>query len=109
MLQQTRRFLSSLLPPLPPREGSFSFPTYFSLGIKDGSRRQSPCPSIDDIISEGFSLSSQGYNAYFALASFADGAAGRRQVNARTLKAFWVDLDVGKQGISYPTIQFAAF
>jgi hypothetical protein len=109
MLQQTRRFLSSLLPPLPPREDSFSFPTYFSLGIKDGSRRQSPCPGIDDIISEGFSLSAQGYNAYFALASFADGAAGRRQVNARTLKAFWVDLDVGKQGISYPTIQFAAF
>ena len=105
-MQHIKSFLESVLPPLPPQENLFSQPAYFSLGIdkRTGSRRQEACLSIDNILDNGQRLSAMGYNAYFALASFADGLYGRKQANARLLKSFWVDLDVGKAANSYPTI-----
>lgn len=108
-MQHIKSFLESVLPPLPPQENLFSQPAYFSLGIdkRTGSRRQEACLSIDSILDNGQRLSAMGYNAYFALASFADGLYGRKQANARLLKSFWVDLDVGKAANSYPTIELA--
>lgn len=79
-------FLNSVLP----TQG-----LYCTVGIRSGTVRQSFQATIDDVEVAAQGFASQGVDAYFALASFNDPAAGRTADNAAFLRAFFLDLDCG--------------
>lgn len=83
----TNEFLSAVLA----NEGS-----YCVVGLKeDGSPRQKFVGSIEEVNELAQKLVADQYNAYFALASFADPKGGRTAVNAHKLKSFFIDIDCG--------------
>jgi hypothetical protein len=80
-------FLSAVLP----QGGS-----YCVVGLKkDEKPKQKFVGSIEEIGVLADSLVSNGYDAYYALASFADPKEGRTAVNASQLKSFFIDIDCG--------------
>ena len=80
-------FLSAVLP----QEGS-----YCVVGLKkDEKPKQKFVGSIEEIGALSDSLVSGGYDAYYALASFASPKEGRTAVNASHLKSFFIDIDCG--------------
>jgi uncharacterized protein (DUF927 family) len=79
-------FLTSVLPSQGP---------YFGVGIRNGIVKQTPVQTVEDLDAHAQGLNSHGIDAYFALASFADPAAGRTADNAVALRSFFVDLDCG--------------
>jgi len=80
-------FLSAVLP----QSGS-----YCVVGLKkDEKPKQKFVGSIEEIGVLADSLVSNGYDAYYALASFADPKEGRTAVNASQLKSFFIDIDCG--------------
>lgn len=83
----TNNFLSAVLPDT----GS-----YCVVGLKeDGSPRQKFVGSIEEVNALAQKLVDEQYNAYFALASFADPKEGRTAKNAQSLKSFFIDIDCG--------------
>jgi len=84
MLTRTE-FLSLVLPPTG---------MYCVVGLKDGKPKQSFVASVEEIDSLADALVHRGYDAYFALASYADDS-GRTNVNASHLNSFFLDLDCG--------------
>jgi len=68
--------------------------TYCVVGLKDGKPKQTFVASVDEIDNETEALVHTGYDAYFALASFADDS-GRTIANAVQLNSFFLDLDCG--------------
>jgi hypothetical protein len=91
-------FLNSVLP----TQGA-----YCTVGIRSGTVRQTFQPTIADVDASAQGLATQGIDAYFALASFKDPAAGRTADNAAFLRAFFLDLDCGL-GKPYATQDDAA-
>jgi len=90
----TNIFLQQILPPTG---------QYCVVGLKkDGAPRQKLVGSIEELERLGNGLASDGYETYFALASFADPKGGRVNANAVALKSFFIDLDCG-QGKPYET------
>jgi len=84
---ETNNFLSAVLPDT----GS-----YCVVGLKeDGSPRQKFVGSIEEVNVLAQKLVDEQYNAYFALASFADPKEGRTAKNAQSLKCFFIDIDCG--------------
>jgi hypothetical protein len=84
---ETNNFLSAVLP----NTGS-----YCVVGLKeDGSPRQKFVGSIEEVNVLAQKLVDEQYNAYFALASFADPKEGRTAKNAQSLKCFFIDIDCG--------------
>jgi len=84
---ETNNFLSAVLPDT----GS-----YCVVGLKeDGSPRQKFVGSIEEVNVLAQKLVDEQYNAYFALASFADPKEGRTAKNAQSLKSFFIDIDCG--------------
>jgi len=84
---ETNNFLSAVLPDT----GS-----YCVVGLKDdGSPRQKFVGSIEEVNELAKELIADQYNAYFALASFADPKGGRTAKNAQFLKCFFIDIDCG--------------
>jgi len=84
---ETNNFLSAVLPDT----GS-----YCVVGLKeDGSPRQKFVGSIEEVNALAQKLVDEQYNAYFALASFADPKEGRTAKNAQSLKSFFIDIDCG--------------
>lgn len=84
---ETNNFLSAVLPDT----GS-----YCVVGLKeDGSPRQKFVGSIKEVNVLAQKLVDEQYNAYFALASFADPKEGRTAKNAQSLKCFFIDIDCG--------------
>lgn len=84
---ETNTFLSAVLPDT----GS-----YCVVGLKeDGSPRQKFVGSIEEVNALAQKLVDEQYNAYFALASFADPKEGRTAKNAQSLKSFFIDIDCG--------------
>lgn len=69
---------------------------------KDSAPRQKLVGSIEELETLGNALANDGYETYFALASYADPKGGRVNANAVALKSFFVDLDCG-QGKPYET------
>lgn len=92
-------FLSRILPPLPPDNGSLA-PCYYMVGIRNGTVRHMPFYSP----LEGYDIAQSLYGAdtYIALASYKDKAFGRKAVNTLQANCFWLDIDVGKAKNSYP-------
>lgn len=83
----TNEFLSAVLPP----NGS-----YCVVGLKDNaSPRQKFVGSIEEVEQLAGKLVQDEYNAYFALASFADPKEGRTSKNAEWFKSFFIDIDCG--------------
>ena len=83
----TNEFLSVILPDT----GS-----YCVVGLKDdGSPRQKFVGSIEEVNALAQKLVEEQYNAYFALASFANPKEGRTAKNAQALKSFFIDIDCG--------------
>lgn len=84
MLTRTE-FLSMVLPPTG---------TYCVVGLKDGKPKQTFVASVEELDNYADALVHKGYDAYFALASFADDS-GRTITNAVQLNSFFLDLDCG--------------
>ena len=96
--------LDDILSPLPAATDMFARPCYYAFGLSpDGkNRRTTPCFSIRELVEACGAFMGEGWNSYFAQASFNDSILGRKQVNAAQFKAFWIDIVVGKARNSYP-------
>ena len=79
-------FYQAVLPPEGP---------YCVVGIKAGVLTHTYHSSIEELVAQGAALRSRDANVFFALASFIDPAAGRKAVNAKALRSFFIDLDCG--------------
>ena len=67
---------------------------YCVVGLKDGKPKQQFVASVEEINDLADALTHKGYDAYFALASYADDS-GRTNNNATHLNSFFLDLDCG--------------
>lgn len=94
-------FLSRILPPLPQPELG-DRPCYYMVGIQNGQVQHHPFTHIADGYSIAKNLSGR-YNTYIALAGFNNMRAGRKAMNAASIRCIWADIDVGKDANSYPT------
>lgn len=102
-------FLDNILPPLE-KDNPLEQPCYFAMGLDPHDKRgirQVPCYSHKDLITACGNFVDHGWNSYFAQAQYVSDLRGRRQVNVGKLKAFWADIDVGKEKNSYPTQEAA--
>jgi hypothetical protein len=68
--------------------------TYCIVGIKDKKVNQKFAATIEEAKSLVAQSVKNGFNTYFALASFKDGSA-RTKDNAQELKSFYLDIDCG--------------
>lgn len=84
MLTRTE-FLSLVLPPTG---------MYCVVGLKDGKPKQTFVASVEEIDGYADALTHEGYDAYFALASYTDDSK-RDNNNASHLNSFFLDLDCG--------------
>lgn len=82
-----KQFYETVLPPTGP---------YCAVAILGDSVRQTFHDTIDELIARGDEIASDGYNAYFALASFKD-ASSRKADNARELRSLFLDIDCGAE------------
>ena len=82
----TKKFLSSVL-------SSQGF--YCAVGIKDGKTIQRFYQTIDTLVDAVKSLDDDGYDAYFALATYKTNA-NRKADNVEYLKSLYLDLDCGE-------------
>ena len=84
---ETKKFLSKAL-------GSEGFYCVFAFRTKDDRRIQKFYDSIDAVIDATANLDAEGYDAYFALATFEE--EGSRKVdNVKQLNTLFLDLDCG--------------
>lgn len=82
-----KEFYETVLPPTGP---------YCAVAILGVSVRQTFHNTIDELIARGDQIASEGYNAYFALASFKD-ASSRKADNTRELRSLFLDIDCGSE------------
>lgn len=83
----TNNFLSSVLP----TDG-----TYCVMGLKKDVRpNQIFTETVQELEAQAEELFNDGYDVYFALASYVDGSTKRIVENAQYLKSFFLDLDCG--------------
>jgi len=70
---------------------------YCVVGLKTEADRpiQKFYKTIENVVSAAESLVKEGYNAYYALATFVDGKS-RKAVNVNHLKSLYLDLDCGE-------------
>lgn len=73
---------------------------FFSFNLYGKSPRQIPVRDVFELERYADEASARGGDAYFALASFADGAH-RTQANAVAVRSLWADIDVGKSTSKY--------
>ena len=86
-MMNTKEFLSTVL-------GDQGY--YCALGLrpKDKRRKQKFYGSIDALADSSLNLDAEGYDSYFALASFLDDKS-RTADNVDSIKSFFLDLDCG--------------
>lgn len=99
-------FLTRVLPPVKEAAPLELQGGYYLVGIRDKIPHTVPFVRIADV-PELCRTRLAGMNTYIAPASFKDIAFGRKAVNAKEMKAVYLDLDVAKPQNSYPTIQDA--
>lgn len=77
------------------------------LDLKNNSEppKQKFYQKLEDAVKVAENLKDEGYDAYYALATFTDGKS-RKAVNVKQLKSLFLDLDCG-DGKDYPTQQEA--
>ena len=84
---ETKTFLNRVLS----KEGNYCV---FAFRTRDDRRIQKFYSSIDHVVDMASNLDKEGYDAYFALATFNE--AGSRKVdNVKELNSFFLDLDCG--------------
>jgi len=74
---------------------------FCAVGIKNGRTTQRFYQTIDNVVEAANNLDHDGYDAYFALATFGDNTS-RKADNVLQLKSLFLDLDCG-EGKPYPT------
>lgn len=79
-------FYTAVLPPEGP---------YCAVGIKAGVTTPTFHATLDELLAKGSELRSRNANVFFALASFVDPAIGRKAINVKALRSFFIDLDCG--------------
>jgi hypothetical protein len=79
-------FYEAVLPPAGP---------YCAVGIQGSKVITTFHPTLDELQQRGDALAAQQIDAYFALATFADPADGRKGDNATFLRSFFLDIDAG--------------
>jgi hypothetical protein len=84
---ETKTFLKSVL-------GDEGFYCVFAYRPKDNRRIQKFYPSIDAVVDVAAQLDADGFDVYFALATFEDGNS-RKVDNVKQLKSLFLDLDCG--------------
>lgn len=84
---RTEDFLRAVL-------GDEGFYCVVGLKPKADRRLQKFYDGIDDVVSVAWSLDEEGYDAYFALATFENGES-RKNDNVKQLRSFFLDLDCG--------------
>ena len=81
--------------------------SYCVVGIRGGKVITTFHDSLEELADRGDVLAKEGFDAYFALASYRDPDEGRKTANADLLRSFFVDIDVG-EGKPYPDQPAAA-
>ena len=84
---ETKEFLERAL-------GEDGYYCIFASHATDGKRIQKFFDSIDVLLTTAEQLDSEGYDTYFALATFKD-TSSRKATNVDTLKSFFLDIDCG--------------
>jgi len=76
---------------------------YCIVGLKKDSDKpvQKFFKTLEDAVAVAENLKNEGYNAYYALATFEDGKS-RKTANVKQLRSLFIDLDCG-QGKPYET------
>lgn len=82
----TTQFYEAVLPPTG---------NYCAVGIINKRVVQSFHTTLEELVRKGESLTREGCNAYFALATFADPESGRKAANALELRSLFLDIDCG--------------
>jgi len=90
----TRTFLEATL-------GDSGYYCVYAARRSDERKVQKFYSSIDDVVHAAQQLDDDGFDAYFALATFTE-AGSRKAANVEQLRSFFLDLDCG-QGKEYPT------
>jgi hypothetical protein len=91
---ETRTFLKTVL-------GNEGFYCVFAFRTAGTRRIQKFYDSIDAVVDAANNFDAEGFDAYFALATF-DEAGSRKVDNVKQLRAFFLDLDCGP-GKDYPS------
>jgi hypothetical protein len=81
-----KQFYEAVLPPTG---------TYCAVGILHKKVVHTFHSSFDELIKRGVELEHEGFNAYFALATFRDADAGRKATNTVELRSLFLDVDCG--------------
>jgi len=69
---------------------------YCVFAAREGRKLQKFYPTLDAVVSAATNFDSEGYDTYFALATFQDDTARVRD-NVRQMRAFYLDLDCGPE------------
>ena len=85
---KTKKFLDLVLG----HEGNYCV---FAVNADTDKRKQKFYTSVDHVIDAARDLDSNGYDAYFSLATLAE-AGSRKADNVHSLRSFFLDLDVGE-------------
>lgn len=93
---ETKKFLTRTL-------GNDGF--YCVFAAREGRKLQKFYPNLDAVISAASNFDAEGYDTYFALATFQDDT-GRVRENVRQMRSFYLDLDCGPEK-EFPTQEAA--
>jgi len=69
---------------------------YCVFAAREGRKLQKFYPTLDAVVSAATNFDSEGYDTYFALATFQDDTARVRD-NVRQMRSFYLDLDCGPE------------
>lgn len=84
----TKRFLDLVLG----REGNYCI---FAVNAATGKRKQKFYTSVNHVVEAAQDFDTNGYDTYFSLATLEE-AGSRKADNVRSLRSFFLDLDVGE-------------
>jgi len=90
----TKAFLETIL-------GDGGYYCVYAARISDGRKVQKFYDNIDAVVTTARQLDDDGFDAYFALGTFAE-AGSRKAPNVTAMRSFFLDLDCGT-GKEYPT------
>jgi len=91
----TKQFLDLVLG----REGNYCI---FAVNAETGRKKQKFYMSVDHVVEAARDFDANGYDTYFSLATLEE-AGSRKAENVKSLRSFFLDLDVGEGDNNFPT------
>ena len=91
----TEQFLDLVLG----REGNYCI---FAVNTETGRKKQKFYTSVEHVVDAAKDFDANGYDTYFSLATLEE-AGSRKADNVRSLKSFFLDLDIGEGANKFPT------